>query len=375
MSGGGQCNFTHGGSIKDFITHYGKQGGRIRPVLYRFNNQAVIDFFKEQGVTAFEREDGKVFPRSMQARDIVSTLAVCCLQNGLKFVFSSPVTEITRSIAESPIYDVHCGAEKYQTRKLIIAAGGCSYPTTGSDGRMFSVIGNLGVGIEPVRPALVPIFVREYPYADLTGISFEKARITLLDQENKKIAENTDALLLTQDCFSGPVILNCSRYASAGNEISIDYFPSKMADVIVRELTGQISGNPKQLLTVLYEYFNADPTKSPAVMPKRFLETICLRAETDPTRKSSQVSAATLKSIVRSLTDDRHSISRLAGYETAMVTAGGVALSEVDLKTMEANKYPGLYFAGETLDVDGDTGGYNLQFAFSSGWLAAQTHI
>ena len=371
MSGGGQCNFTHGGSIKDFITHYGKQGGQIRPVLYRFNNQAVIDFFEEQGVASVEREDGKVFPKSLRAQDVIDALTARCVRNGLKFGFSSSVTGI--SAVSLPIYSVHCGDKNYRTRKLIIATGGCSYPTTGSDGRMFSVLEDLGIRIEPPRPALVPIYVRDYPYSELPGISFDKARITLWDRENRKIAENTDALLLTHECFSGPAILNCSRYASAESEMAIDYFPEKTADSITKELTGLSAGNPKQLMTVLYEYFNPDQTRSPAAVPKRFLETICRRAGMDPARKSSQVSGAALKSIVRLLTDDRHSISRLAGYETAMVTAGGIALSEVNLKTMEAKNFPGLYFAGEALDVDGDTGGYNLQFAFSSGHLAAQS--
>ncbi len=367
MSGAGQCNLTHGGSIKDFVTHYGANGGKIRSVLYQFNNQAVINFFEAQGLPLFEREDGKVFPKSLRARDVLDVLSRRCSDNGLRFVYNAEAIDI---VDASSIYAIRCNGEIYQTKKLIVASGGCSYPTTGSDGKFFSVLADLGIKINAPRPALVPIYVRDYPYRELAGIAFSCAKISIYD--NKKITENTDALLLTHDCFSGPSVLNISRYAVAGNDISINYFPSKSAEVISKELPKLLQGNQKQLLTVLYEYFNEDSTKSPAEMPKRFLEAICLRAGANPAQKSSQTSGSVLKTIIRLLTDDRHSISRLAGYETAMVTSGGVPLDEVNIKTLESKRFPNLYIVGEALDIDGDTGGYNLQFAFSSGYLAAQ---
>ena len=387
MTGGGQCNLTHAGSIKDFPAHYGKAGSRIRTILYRFSNEAVMDFFTAKGVPVTEREDGKVFPESLMARDVAEVLVRSCKENGLKFICDSAVTAVTIEKGTqdadafethvSPVYAVCCSEQKYRTRKLIIATGGCSYPTTGSTGSFFPVLEGLGFEMDSLRPALVPIYPQNYPYRELAGIAFAEARISILSSEasaggSRKIAETTDALLLTHDCFSGPAILNSSRYASVGNEISIHYFPSKTAELILKELKTVLPGNPKTLRTVLYEYFNEEPAKSPADMPKRFLEVICSRAGADPTQKASQTTGSAMKSIVRLLTDDRHCIKAIGDFNVAMVTAGGISLSEADLKTMEAKKHPNLYFAGEALAVDGDTGGYNLQFAFSSGYLAAQ---
>ena len=193
--------------------------------------------------------------------------------------------------------------------------------------------------------------------------------------KKKKLAENLDALLLTHKGFSGPAVLNLSRSISQGLCISVNYFPFKQKEIMIKELSSALTGNPKQILTLLNEYFNGLATGQPAVLPKRFLEAVCLRAGIDSATKASQLRHIQLQSFVMLLTQDRYRVEKTGGFEIAMVTSGGVELSEVNLKTMESKKYSGLYFAGEVLDVDGDTGGYNLQFAFSSGNLAANSLI
>ena len=362
VTGSGQCNLTHGGSIKDFTARYGENGTKIRPVLYRFNNLAVWDFFAQRGVPLTEREDQKIFPESLNAQDIVNVLTDCCRKNGLQFQFSTAADRIT---FHQGVYTVHCGEQVYQTGKLIVSTGGCSYPATGSDGSFFKVLMGMGIEIIPLSPALVPLFVEQYPYESLSGISFQGAEVSINSTKNR------DALLLTHTCFSGPAVLNLSRYARPGDTVVFNYYPAKPEEIVIKELSRLVTGNGKQLLTVLNEYFNGDASGFYSEMPKRFLETVCRRARIDAAEKASRISPALLKSIVRLIVRDEYKIRKLGGYESAMVTAGGVALSEVDLKTMESKKYPGLYFAGEVLDVDGNTGGYNLQFAFSSGSLAA----
>ncbi len=380
MSGGGQCNLTQGGSIKDFIPHYGKNGSKIRSILYRFNNQNLVDFFRSKNLSLFEREDGKIFPKSLQSNEVLDCLVDSCLLNGLKFIYSSPVTGISfekinlaYEDASAPIYSIYCGETLYETRKLIVATGGCSYPTSGSDGNFFNILENMGIQINPTKPALVPIHVYDYPFQNLSGISFPKASISIYrDTSERKIADNRDALLLTHTCFSGPAILNISRYARPEDLISINYYPIKSKDQIFKELSKLIVGNKKQLITVLYEYFNKDLFKSPVELPKRFLEVICSRCNAESGQKSSQISFQVLKSIANLMTNDTYCIQGLGDYKIAMVTSGGVNLDEVDMKTLESKSYPNLYFVGEVLDIDGDTGGYNLQFAFSSGNLAAK---
>ncbi len=368
MSGGGQCNVTHGGSIKDFISHYGKNGSCIRTLLYQFSNQDVMKFFEDRGVPMLEREDGKIFPESMNAKDIVHVLEKACIRNGFQIQYRRAVTYLSRDL-NTGIYTVHCERAAYRAAKLIVTTGGCSYPTTGSDGQFFSVLTEMGFEVVPPSPALVPVYVEEYPYKDLSGISFPDIAVSVCGQ--KKIAETRGDILLAHDCFSGPAILNISRYAKAGLHLAMNYIPDKTAEGFYKEMTALGQGSPKTLLSVLSAYLNPDPTKPSALMPKRFLETICRRCGVDPGEKFSRIPGAKLKEMGRLFTNDAFTINRMGGYNIAMVTSGGISLEEVQLKTLESKKYPGLYFAGEVLDIDGDSGGYNLQFAFSSAHLAA----
>ena len=363
MTGSGQCNLTHSGSIKNFIDHYGKNGPLIRSVLYQFNNLSVIDFFETNGVPTFVREDEKIFPKSLKAQDILDVLTKRCKSNGLHFIYSSPVDRISLSGSDSGIYSIQCGKKSYETRKLIIATGGCSYPSSGSDGSFFNVLKVLGYEIVPSAPALVPIFAEEYPYHNLAGISFPDAAVST------GTINVRDALLLTHNCFSGPAILTLSRDTRPGDLINVNYCPDKAEEATYRALYRCMTGNSKQLLTVLQEYFK----ESSGELPKRFLETICMRAGADASEKASRITPMRLKSILRLIFRDEYRVKNIGGYESAMVTAGGIALSEISTKTMESKRHPNLWFAGEVLDIDGDTGGYNLQFAFSSGYLAARS--
>lgn len=367
LSGSGQCNLTHGGSIKDFISHYGNNGPQIRSILYRFNNLSVIDFFEKQGVTLFEREDHKVFPKSLNSQDVLDVLLKSCQQNGLQFCGSSPIDRI---VVNKGFFTVYCGKLQYRTTKLIVATGGASFPRTGSDGSFFSVLEEIDIKVSPLRPALAPVYVKQYPFRELSGISFQRTEIAIFNGDKEKTAERTDALLLTHTGFSGPAILNLSRYAHVSDSITINYYPVKPAQTMIKELSGILSGSTLSLLRVLNEYFNN--SEDQVVMPKRFLELICSHVGIDPAIRSSVISTSILKSIIKLITSDTYQIRKLGGFESAMVTAGGVPLDEINLKTMESRKYPNLYFAGEILDVDGDTGGYNLQFAFSSGHLASK---
>lgn len=302
LSGSGQCNITHGGSIKDFLNHYGKNGKSIRTALYKFNNLKVIEFFEQRGVKTFEREDGKVFPKSLSSKDVVEAMVSSCKN------FDKLYNTKVEKISEKPYgYLIN---DKYETKNLIVATGGRSFVKTGSDGSMFNLLQSLNIEVSPLKAAIVPVYVENYPFSQLSGISLKNVKVTLKEQE-KPVAKNTDDLLITHKSFSGPVILNLSRYAKPGQKLIIE---------IDKE----------------------------SELPKRLTK----------------------------MTDGRtweFSVSGTGGFDVAMVTAGGVSLSEISTKTFEHKKHPGLYIIGECLDVDGDTGGYNLQFAFSSAYGASKS--
>jgi len=362
MSGSGQCNFTHSGSIKDFLTRYGPNGTKLRPILYPFHNLALMDYFQSKGIALRIREDGKVFPDSLRAQDILDVLMHEAKQKGFLIKYETPVTDIKW---DDPLYSVYSGKEKWTAKKLIVATGGRSYPATGSDGSMYAILKSLDIQISTPKPALVPIFAEQYPYSDLAGISFENAAVSVKNSR----ASNSDkpattlkgALLFTHDAFSGPVILDASRYAHTGAQLLINYIPDQKPDDLAKLLKNQISGNKKQVETMLSDALG---------IPRRFADCICMRLGISGTAAS--LSGSQIQKITSLLTCDAFSISGVGGFNSAMATAGGVLLDEIHLKTMESKKYPRMHIIGEALDVDGDTGGYNLQFAFSSGFAAAQ---
>lgn len=349
ISGAGQCNLTHGGSIKDFVDHYGLGGKKIRSALYKASNLKMMEFFESHGIPLTEREDGKVFPRSMKASDVLEALLQIASRNGWKLRTNCPA----ESIKISPIGG---GKKKgflingcYETEKLVIACGGCSVPSTGSDGSIFPILEKMGLKIVTPRPALVPLTVQEYPYSSLSGISFKNALVTV---DNRK---RTDDVLLTHSNFSGPAVLNLSRYANPGSTLIINYLGKE------RDIEISVKEN-RTVQTWLADSFG---------LPKRFVSIILERAGIDHGVKANRLSKKQKKAIGNFLMRDTFSISGTTGFKNAMVTCGGVDLDEVDLKTFEAKKIQDLYIIGETLDIDGDTGGYNLQFAFSGAVCAA----
>jgi len=359
LAGSGQCNLTNSEPMTAFSGRYGESGKRLRSVLNPFGNRALMAYFDELGLPLITREDGKVFPASMDGRDVVGALLDRSRQNGVEVRCNAPVTEI---FTEKDQFILKTLTHIYTARNVLVTTGGASYPNTGSDGSFFACLEALGVALVPRRPALVPIYVRDYPYGKLAGISFPDAAITLISKAERRRITGRESLLLTHRGFSGPVILNRARYAAQGDELTICYLPREDAGTLRRRLLELTTGNAKQIGTAL---------EHATGLPGRFLESICRRVGVAPDTKASRLSGRELGEIARLLTADAYEISGTGGFSAAMATAGGVSLDEVDLRTMESRRYPGLYFAGEVLDVDGDTGGYNLQFAFSSAQLAA----
>lgn len=346
MSGSGQCNITHDGSIKDFIPCYGKNGGRIRSCLYQYHNDHLRAFLHKNGVETFVREDGKVFPKSMDAKEIRDVLERKAVQNGFIIQKDLAVTGLSRTEQGWCVSTVR---NDFLAKNVILATGGCSYPTSGSDGTIFEVLKrDLEIEIIQPKPALSPIKVQNYPYTELSGIAFANAGVTLTDGD-RKLAAHNGGLLLTHRDFSGPAVMNISKYGIVGGQIRLNYvYPYTYEDVLAR-LKKTMNGSKESTDKIVAGTFD---------FPRRFAKVVVQRAGNSP------------KELAKALTGDTFTITSIGSFNQAMATAGGIALSEINTKTMELKKHPGIFAIGELLDIDGMTGGYNLQFAYSSAWAA-----
>jgi predicted Rossmann fold flavoprotein len=327
MSGGGHCNITHGGSIKDFIIAYGNEGQALRRCLYSHSNIELMKWFEGVGVELTD-ENGRIFPASMKSRDILDALIGEAASNLWQIETGTKVVSLTKDV--DWVIRLENGFE-FRSRNVVIASGGITYPETGSDGSMHGLLAELGVEVSELRPALAPVYVRDYPYAELAGVSLSDVTVTAFGSDaattcKGKAARMTGDILFTHDGFSGPAILNISKYAEPGEKIRLSY------------------------------------NKELEELPKRMQRILKDRARGE----SGDVKTKLLASL---LDHDDFTVDRID--ERGMVTAGGVKLDEIDMKTMQVKQLDGLYVIGEALDADGITGGYNLQMCWSTACTCA----
>ncbi|MGN1334484.1 MAG: NAD(P)/FAD-dependent oxidoreductase [Anaerovoracaceae bacterium] len=372
MAGSGHCNLTHAGSIKEFLLCYGKNGSRIRTCLYRHNNLECVRFMEHLGVPCSQREDGKVFPASMDGRDVLKALLKAAAENSVTIRKNAPVKAV-RALPkgfEVTVDDVHADGHTgvhtdrhagkchtYICENLVIASGGASYPSTGSDGSLFDVLRrDLDVPVNTLRPSLTPVYVQNYPFGLLSGISFKNADLKIYKAGCERAHDASGDLLLTHKNFSGPVMLNNCRYIDTGDRIRINFIAPHTAATLSSHIKSVFNGSSKTLTSFMAEEYN---------LPRRFaaavLEPLGLRD-----KKLSSLSGTQIKDVSEAFAAAEYSVSGLGSFREAMATKGGISLDSVNLSTMESRVYKGLYFIGEVLDIDGDTGGYNLQFAYSS---------
>ncbi len=359
VTGSGQCNLTHDGEIRDFSGKYGDHGAFLRSSLRKFSNRDLVAWFTSRGLPLAPDESGKIFPESRRAADVLSVLLEECRKNGVVIRCREAVKEIRRS---GTTFHVRTGTAEYESGALVIATGGSSYPATGSTGDGFSFAASLGHHIAPVGPALAPIRVRDYPFGDLAGISFEGLSLSLF-REGKKVREGSGDLMFTHAGLSGPGILHLSRYVLPGDTLKISFLPGMRQELLTKDLVDRIAVfGTQQVKSILSGY------SLPARFIARVLELLGLPGDLTgahlPKKKRAE--------LVRMLTAFPFVVSGTGDWDEAMVTRGGISLAEIDPLTMESLIVPRLYCIGEVLDIDGDTGGYNLQAAFSTAMAAAQ---
>jgi predicted Rossmann fold flavoprotein len=359
LSGLGQCNITHDEDIGSFLSHYGDNGRFLKPALMNFQNRDLIAFFTERGLPLMTEPGGKVFPLSRKASEILDILVKEYTAAQVEIRCGDPVLEVS---AGDDGFSIRTELRTYRADQLAIATGGITYPATGSTGDGYAFARSLGHSVMEVSPALAAVTIEDYRFSDLAGISFADVVISLA-RPGQKLRRHTGDLLLTHSGLSGPGILDFSRFIRPGDTLRISFLPSIEHQKVKETLLNRISaaGNAR-VRTVLTAYD----------LPERFVNKLLTLAGIDQDLTGAHLSRKGRSALIELLTGCPFVVGRLGGINEAMVTRGGVALAEIDPKTMESRLVPGLFFVGEVLDIDGDTGGYNLQAAFSTAALAAR---
>ena len=315
MSGGGHCNITHEGNMRDLLGAYGDAGKALRTVLYKYGNRDSMQFLKQAGVPLYADETGRVLPVSMQAQDVLDAYLKAASQNGFAVCREERVTAIGE---QDSIYCIHTESHSFLARKIVIATGGCSYPTTGSDGAMFEV---------------------------LRRVSLPHVRVSI-HRDGQKSVHREGALLFTHGAFSGPCALDISSHAARGSRIALSYIHPMTFDDAYAAIRAQGLRTGKAVAAAF-------------ALPKRLAALLVQRAADSPKR------------LAHLLTEDTFVVKDTEGFKTAMVTKGGAVLSQIHMTTMELKDHPGIYIIGEALDADAISGGYNLQLCWSTAQAAA----
>ena len=356
ISGSGQCNLTHTGDIAQFFDHYGDNYNFLMGPLYTFDNRRLMQFFRDRGIKFREARGGKIFPESNKASDILDILLKECRERKIKIIYNSPVEKVE---AGDGFFEIKSGNKIYKSKYFLLAAGGKSFPKTGSTGDGFQIAKSLGHNIVEPNPALAPVVIQDYKFKMLSGISLRNKEISLW-RNGQLLKSWNDDLLLTHRGLSGPGIINYSRYMKKGDIIKIkllNYSKEELENNLIKKIEREGRLN---LLNLLIKY----------PLAQRLIEKILEIADIDGSKNAAHLNKKERKEIIDLFSSLEFEIKSLADYNQSMVTKGGIDLSEINPQTMESRIISNFFAAGEVLDIDGDTGGYNLQAAFSTAFLA-----
>ncbi|MEI8331632.1 MAG: NAD(P)/FAD-dependent oxidoreductase, partial [Methanomicrobiales archaeon] len=343
LSGTGQCNITHGGEMRDFLSHYGSHGTWLKPTLFSFTNKDLLVFFEDRGLSMQADENGKVFPKTRQSSDVLAVLLAECKMRGIEVHCGEKVTGITR-LTEG--FKIVTSGAAYLSQVVVISTGGASYPRTGSNGDGYRLSESLGQPVSETAPALTPLLIRNFPFAALAGISFEDMPFTVW-RAGKKVGDYKGDVIFTHLGISGPGILDASRYILTDDLITLSFVGAMTREEFTVDLSERVHENRTwQVSTILAGY----------PIPERLNRKLLKISNIPDDLKCNHFSAEQRKRLVTNCTEFPLTVTAPGGYSVAMVTRGGVALKGVDMKTLESKIIPHLYFAGEVLDIDGDTG-------------------
>ncbi len=366
ITGKGRCNLTNIAPLPEFIEHFGRNGRFLRQPFHRFFTPELMEFFRSLGLELVTERGGRVFPASGRAPEVVAALHRWLGRQGVELRTSVPVDDII--VEAGRVLGVVCRGRMIRARAVILATGGASYPATGSSGDGYRMAAAAGHRIVPVRPALVPLVTAGESASRMAGLRLRNTGVRLVVDARQRLRLFGE-LEFTEQGVAGPTILTLSGMAvdalheARQVELVLDLKPALDERRLDARLQRDFARRGREPLASVLR----------GLLPREMVA-VCLELTSlPPGLAAGQVRAGQRRRLRAWLKDFRLRVTGHRPLAEAIVTAGGVDLREVDPRTMQSRLVAGLFLAGEILDLQGDTGGYNLQAAFSTGWLAGRS--
>ena len=374
ITGKGRCNITNNADMQEFIKNTPGNGMFLYSCYQNYTNRDIIDFIKGQGLEVKVERGERIFPVTDKSQDVLSCFTKRLKELKVEIKYNSKVEQII--VEDGQVKGIKLdNGEKHHADKIILATGGKSYPLTGSTGDGYKIAQDLGHTITEIKPSLVPLEAyNKEQIKKLQGLSLKNVEINVIDLEKSKIIYNDfGEMLFTHFGVSGPIILSGSAhmvryknidklFANKKIKVSIDLKPAlteeKLNERILRDF-GELKN--KQFKNSLEK-----------LLPKKMIETIIERTNINPDKRINEITKEERKKLVTILKDFEVFVKGFRPIEEAIITSGGINIKEINPKTMESKIIKNLYFAGEIIDVDSYTGGFNLQIAYSTGYTAGK---
>ena len=377
ITGKGRCNITSSLDMSEFINNIPGNGKFLYSAFQNFTNQDIISLLKKEGLNVKQERGNRIFPVTDNAQDVLNALLNKCRKLNIQIKTNIEVKEIL--VKENNVLGVRGKNTKtnqeqvYNAEKIILATGGMSYPGTGSTGDGYKMAKSLGHTIIPVKGSLVPL-VLYFPkmWQDLQGLSLRNVKIQIKDETKQKVIyEDFGEMLFTHFGISGPIILSASahllRYKNIEQlldeekiSIEIDLKPALTEETLDARILRDFEKNKNKLFKNSLD----------ELLPKKMIYTVIKQSKINPEKSVNEITKVERQNLVKILKKIKFTIQGFRDVNEAIVTSGGINIKEINPKTMESKIIKGLFFAGEIIDVDAYTGGFNLQIAFSSGYTA-----
>lgn len=371
ITGKGRCNITSSLYMSEFIKNTPGNGQFLYSAFQNYTNTDIIDFLKNQGLEVKEERGNRIFPVTDKSIDVLNCFKSKINELKIKKLFNTRVQKIL--VQNGEVLGVRTEKEIIQTDKIILATGGKSYPLTGSTGDGYLIAKNIGHKVTEIRPSLVPLVIYEKNECkEMQGLSLRNVGIKIIDEsKNKLIYEDFGEMIFTHFGISGPTILSGSahlvRYKEIDNlmkeqkiKLQIDLKPALNEEKLnLRLLRDFEKYKNKQIINSLNE-----------LLPKKMIEPVIKKAKIKNEKRINEITKQERENLIRVIKCFEITISGFRPIEEAIITRGGINVKEINPKTMESKLIEGLYFAGEIIDVDAYTGGFNLQIAYSTGYTA-----